>query len=117
MSATLTSSTGFKVAFGAWWFTWAELHFIALRNFGSTPAEAITDSLISTVLLAACGLLISTTMKYYLPRKERFWYIMIVSGALSLIWFIITHLTLKNLFSSDENYISTLNHSTIVRYP
>lgn len=117
MQSTLTSSTGFKIAFAVWWFTWAELHFIALSNFGASPLEAITDSIISTVLLAACGLLISMNMKYYLPRKERFWYIMIVSLALSLVWFLVTHLSLKFIFNSDEKYISMMNHSSVLRYP
>lgn len=117
MRATLTSSTGFKVSFGTWWFTWAELQFIALRNFGSSFSEAITDSLISTVLLAACGLLLAMNMKYYLPRKERFWYILVISLALSLVWFLVTHLSLKFIFNSDEAYISMLDHSTVLRFP
>src|SRR5215470_16487379 len=112
MPATFTSNTGFKVAFGAWWFTWAELHFIALSNFGSSSLEAITDSLVSTILLAACGLLISMNMKYYLPRKEKFWYILIISFALSLVWLLVTHMILMFTFKGHDAYISMLNHST-----
>ena len=116
MQTTLSSDTKFRVAFGAWWFTWAELHFIILNNFGVPFYEAITDTLVSNILLAAACLLISMNMKYYLPRKERFWYILVISFALSLVWLLVTHVILMFSFKNDASYINTLNHSSMLRY-
>lgn len=116
MQTTLSSDTKFRVAFGAWWFTWAELHFIILNNLGVPFYEAITDTLVSNILLAAACLLISMNMKYYLPRKERFWYILVISFALSLVWLLITHTILMFLFKNDASYQDLLRHSSILRY-
>jgi two-component system LytT family sensor kinase len=116
VQSSLSSDTKFKIAFGAWWFTWAELHFIVLNNFGVPFPEAIADSFISNILLAASCLLISMNMKYYLPRKERFWYILVISFALSLVWLLVTHMILMFSFKSDEEYINILNHSSVLRY-
>jgi LytS/YehU family sensor histidine kinase len=56
-------------------------------------------------------------MKYYLPRKERFWYILIISFALSFVWFLIAGLILGILYkSNDEAYLAMLHHSLTLRY-
>jgi len=116
VQSTLSSDTKFRVAFGAWWFTWAELHMIILNRFGVLFYKAVADSLISNILLAASCLLICMNMKYYLPRKERFWYILIVSFALSLIWLLVTHMILMFSFKDDAAYISMLDQSSILRF-
>ncbi|HXL54880.1 MAG TPA: histidine kinase [Chitinophagaceae bacterium] len=116
MRSTLSSDTKFKVAFGAWWFTAAELHFIILNNFGLPFPEAIADSLVSNILLALGCLLISMNMKYYLPGKERFWYLLVISFALSLVWLLIMRLVLWYLFKDDKAYLLMLSHSSILRY-
>jgi len=116
VESSLSSDKRFKVAFEAWWFIWIVLHMTILTNFGVPPGQAITDSIISNVLLAASCLLIGMNMKYYLPRKERFWYILIISFALSLVWFLIMRLSSGFLFKDDEDYLSMLSHSSILRY-
>jgi two-component system LytT family sensor kinase len=116
MQSSLSSNTNFKIAFGAWWFSWAELHFIVLSNFDFPFLQAIADSLISNVILAGMCLLISMNMKYYLPRKERFWYILVISFALSLVWLLVTHVILMFLFLNDKAYINMLNNSSMLRY-
>jgi two-component system LytT family sensor kinase len=116
VQSTLSSDIRFRIAFGAWWFTWAELHMIILTKFGVPFLEAVADSLISNVLLAASCLLIAMNMKYYLPRKERFWYILVISFALSLIWLLVMHVLLMFLFKNDNAYLSMLNLSSMLRY-
>jgi len=116
VQSTLSSDTKFRVAFGAWWAIWAELHFIMLTNFDVSFLQAITDTLISNILLAAACWLISMNMKYYLPRKERFWYILVVSFALSLVWLLITHTILMLSFRNDASYQNLLRRSSMLRY-
>jgi len=86
----LTTSTNkkFKYAFAIWWFTWALLHYGALRTYGLNTLEAFSDSFISNMLLAGCCLLIINNMRYYLPRQENYWYVLIISGGLACVWLI-----------------------------
>lgn len=116
MQSALTSDKRFKVAFGAWWFIWAELHAIILSNFGIPFKQAVVDSVVSNGLLALACLLISMNMKYYLPRKERFWYILIISFALSFVWFLLMGLVLGIFYKKDETYLSMLHNSLTLRY-
>lgn len=54
-----------------------------LLGFGLEFGIAISDSLVSNTLLAlSCGF-ISNNLQYYLPKKERYWYILLVSLGLS----------------------------------
>ena len=54
-----------------------------LLGFGLEFGIALSDSLVSNTLLAlSCGF-ISNNLQYYLPKKERYWYILLVSLGLS----------------------------------
>src|SRR6202012_670587 len=44
---------------------------------------ALTDSLVSYGLVAFSCAFVSNNMQYYLPKKERYWYILFISLALS----------------------------------
>ena len=77
-------STGkFLLLFISWWAIWAFLQSSLLISFGLRATIALTDSLVSNSLIAlSCGFL-SNNMQYYLPKKERYWYILFISLALS----------------------------------
>src|SRR5580693_1745791 len=77
-------STGkFLLLFISWWFISAFLQISLLLGFGLSLSNAVTDSLVSNTLVAlSCGFL-SNNMQYYLPKKERYWYILFISLALS----------------------------------
>jgi len=52
-------------------------------SFGLTLYTSATDSVVSNTLIAAsCGF-ISNNLQYYLPKRERYWYILIISLGLS----------------------------------
>src|ERR1700744_1422166 len=71
------------VIFISWWAIWAFLQCPLLMRFGLRATTALSDSLIFNGLIAlSCGFL-SNNMQYYLPKKERYWYIFIISLALS----------------------------------
>jgi two-component system, LytTR family, sensor kinase len=77
-------STGkFLLIFISWWSIWAFLQTSLLIGFGLRAMTAFSDSLVSNALVAlSCGFL-SNNMQYYLPKKERYWYILFISLALS----------------------------------
>ncbi|WP_235920989.1 sensor histidine kinase [Foetidibacter luteolus] len=92
------------------------IHAIALTGFNLSNAEIIADSLISYCLLAASGMLIFNNMRYYLPRREKYWYVLIISIALSGVWLAVSRLILKLLFHTDDNYMLVLSKSLPIRF-
>jgi two-component system, LytTR family, sensor kinase len=77
-------STGkFLLIFISWWGIWGFLQTDLLISFGLRAMTAFSDSLVSNTLVAlSCGFL-SNNMQYYLPKKERYWYILLISLSLS----------------------------------
>lgn len=108
--------TKFIIAFSTWWFAWAQLQAIVLHRFGLPFSEAVIDSLISNLLLAGACLLIGMNMQYYLPRKEKFWYILLVSSVLSVAWLFISKFFLSLNFSDDIIYMQMLEKSLLIRF-
>jgi two-component system, LytTR family, sensor kinase len=110
------SDRKFKIAFSAWWIVLTMMHAIVLTDFRLTWTTALADAITSNVLLAASCLLISNNMRYYLPRQERYWYVLIVSMALSAAWLFVTRVILWAFFSSDDAYMQMLRQSSNLRY-
>lgn len=77
-------STGkFLLIFLSWWAIWAFMQISLLIGFGLSSGTAVTDSLVSNSLVAISCAFLSNNMQYYLPKKERYWYILFISLALS----------------------------------
>lgn len=55
-------------------------------------------------------------MQYYLPRKERFWYVLVVSSVLTIIWLFLSKFILRSLFNGDEQYMNMLEQSMLIRF-
>ena len=98
------------------WCVWILLYCAILYQFGVAACTAFTDALISNILLAAFCLFIINNMRYYLPKKEKYWYILFMSFALSAVWLTLSRLILKIVFKSDEFYLIFLKQSLVLRY-
>jgi two-component system LytT family sensor kinase len=73
----------FLLIFIAWWLIWTFLQTMLLLSFGLTSGVALADSFVTNALVGlACGF-VSNNLKYYLPKKERYWYILFISLGLS----------------------------------
>jgi LytS/YehU family sensor histidine kinase len=79
-------------------------------------ATAFADGLVSNILLAALCLFIISNMRYYLPKKEKYWYVLFMSFALSAVWLAFSRLILKIIFKHDEFYLLFLKQSLVLRY-
>lgn len=110
------SDKKFKLIFAAWWLDWAIVHIVILCNFNIPDLQAVTDSLVSNTLLAASCWLISNNMRFYLPGKERFWYILVISILLSFFSLFSIKLILSFVFKDDSYYLLFLNKSSIIRF-
>ena len=113
-------STGkFLLIFISWWAIWAFLQSSLLISFGLRATIALTDSLVSNSLIAfSCGFL-SNNMQYYLPKKERYWYILLISLSLSGIILLTCKAVLVPLISGladGAGYTQFFNRSWPVRF-
>jgi sensor histidine kinase YesM len=87
-----------------------------LKNFKLTNTEIIVDALINNLLLTGSCLLIFNNMRYYLPRQEKYWYVLTISIGLSGICVLITRGLLWLIFKDDTNYTQSLSQSTGIRF-
>jgi LytS/YehU family sensor histidine kinase len=55
-------------------------------------------------------------MRYYLPRNEKYWYVLIISIIISTVWLFVTNLLLKFIFSNDAHYLLVLSRSLPIRF-
>ena len=55
-------------------------------------------------------------MRYYLPRQERYWYVLVISLSLSGAWLFIVRVILWSFFKDDQAYMLMLRQSSVLRY-
>ena len=108
----------FLLIFIAWWSIWTFLHTVLLTGFGLSVGIALTDSLISNALLALACAFISNNLQYYLPKKERYWYILFLSLGMSVILMILYKALLVPLLThmGDGSYGSFFSRAWPVRF-
>jgi len=102
--------------FSAWWLVWASLQAILINDFGFNTKVAVTDSLVTNVQLMGACWLVSNILKFYLPQKERYWYILLLSAGLSAVILLNTRWALTNFLSDRPAYLVFLSNSWPVRF-
>ncbi|HSC38202.1 MAG TPA: hypothetical protein VLD19_10035, partial [Chitinophagaceae bacterium] len=108
MATTPLSQYKFLWLFIAWWLTWAGMQAWVLRGLGYTWPTALIDSAISNFELAGACALVSNTLRYYLPQRERYWHIVILSLVLSGAWLLSIKYMLPLLIADNGDYYSFL---------
>jgi len=113
-------STGkLLLIFLSWWAIWAFLQISLLIGFGLSSGTAVTDSLVSNSLVAISCAFLSNNMQYYLPKKERYWYILFISLGLSGIILLACKAILVPLLddkTDSVNYVIFFSRSWAVRF-
>ena len=84
-----------------------------LHSFGLSWESGFIDSIVSNLLLVLASLMLINTFKYYLPRKERYGYILGMCGTTSVVWLFITRAVL--LLILPEKYKSFYSDSVYLR--
>lgn len=102
--------------YAAWWILWTFIQMAVLYQFGINKPEVILDSWLSMFLMAAACLLIINNMRYYLPKKEKYWYVFAVSFVLSSLWLIVLRIILNLTFREDVTYMQFLQQSSTIRF-
>jgi two-component system LytT family sensor kinase len=85
MAKSPLSSGKVLLIFISWWAIWALLQTSVLTGFGLSTGIALSDSAFSNTVIALCCGFVSNNMQYYLPNKERYWYILFISLGLAAL--------------------------------
>jgi two-component system LytT family sensor kinase len=116
MANSILSDKRLRFFFSAWWLVWMFIQYIMLKEIHVDDKHAIIDSVVSNFLLAAICLLISNNMKYYLPRQEKYWYVLVTSLTLSGIWMLLQHGAIWLIFHEGDSYQDVIGSSWSIRY-
>lgn len=106
----------FFASFIAWFGIWSVLQIVVLRDFGFATYVAITDALVSNLWLEAACLLVINNMRYYLPKREKYWYVLVISIGLSSLWLLLVRVSLWALYKNDLFYMQSLTQSSYIRF-
>lgn len=116
MAQTPLATLRFKLIFIISWLIIAVDHAMLLHYFGLTWEAALTDSLVSNLLLLACGILMMVVLRYYLPRGTQYINVLALCLLLSIAWLLITQWLLGMLLDNHEGYAQLLHHSLSIRF-
>jgi two-component system LytT family sensor kinase len=90
-------------------------HAMVLHWFGMNWKISTIDSLISNATLFLACLLVMNTLRYYLPRRERYIHLFAWCIFLTVIVTILNRWGLRSFFPQNDEYIRLLDHSLIIR--
>ncbi len=101
MSTSPLTVPKFQIIFAACWLSWAVLLGIMLHSFGLTWQSAFIDSAVSNSVLVLASILLVHTFRYYLPRRERYGFILGMCGTIAVIWLFVTRAFLISVLPND----------------
>jgi LytS/YehU family sensor histidine kinase len=55
-------------------------------------------------------------MKYYLPRREKYWYILVISLTVSFLWMLAQQAVMWIIFNEGDNYAEVIHASWSIRF-
>jgi hypothetical protein len=105
-----------RIFFAAWWLLCLVLQFFILKQINIDNTLALTDSIVSMILLAAGSFFISNNLKYYLPRKEKYWYILIISVTVGFFWFLADRGVMWMILKDDDPYLLFVRGTAVIRF-
>ncbi|MEO6220500.1 MAG: histidine kinase [Ginsengibacter sp.] len=87
-----------------------------LKNFNLPAIEIIVDAVVNNLLFTGSCQLILNNMRFYLPRREKYWYVLTISFALSVICYFIAKGLLLLIFKNDTHYWQAFDKSGEIRF-
>lgn len=101
MSSSVLTGYKNKIYFAAFWVSWAAIHAWVLTEWGYDIRSAWADSLISNALLAVVSILVSFSLRYYLPRKDQVTYLLLLCIGLTALWTAVAKLAFAYCAAAD----------------
>jgi len=99
-----------------WWLVWGAGQYYAMKTAGVASTHAAADAVISILVLAGFSGVILSNMRYYLPGREKYLYVLIVSLALGGLWLLITYIAETNIFKADILFMAVFKASLGLRF-
>lgn len=90
--------------------------YLILQQLGYDTFHIVSDSIASNVILAFLCYILANNMRFYLPRSEKYWYILISSVIVCFIWLILLQTSLYLVFPQNDSYMNFFKVSYAVRF-
>ncbi len=116
MKNSILSNKPILIFFEVWWFVWMVMQFLMLNELQIDSGNALIDSIIGTVGLSLICFFISNNMRYYLPRRERYWYILIVSAVGSSVWLLLHNGIFSLILNENDPYMKMIADTWQIRF-
>lgn len=116
MATSPFSALRFRVIFSICWWALIIDQTCVLHWFGLPWQAAAIDSAISNVLLLLACLLVTNTLRYYLPRRQQYINVFACCVLLTILWLVLIRWLLGITLSSYEGYSTLLSHSLSIRF-
>ena len=116
MATSPLTTKRFQLVFAICWICWGILHAFVLNWYGFTWSISAWDSVISNLLLLADTLLVTITLQFYIPQKNKYGYILGLCFVLAILWFLLSRTLLTLFLKEASEYKSFFSHSGPVRF-
>ena len=109
MAATPLSTNKFRLYFIVSWVVWAVLYVGVLFRLGYDGKTAVLDSIVSNVLLAGASILVINNLRYYLPRRDQFLYLLLMCITVAGLWLVISRWILLLIFGPEASHAYSIS--------
>jgi len=113
---TTSSNRQLLLLNAGWWLIVSIIYGYVFSQSVFSAKQVITDTLITCGLLGALSYLIVKNMRYYIPQREKYWYILFIGVGISGINVLISKILFNIFLSDDANYMSHMQHTAGIRF-
>lgn len=113
---TGTSNRGLLFLNVSWWLIVSAVHAYVLSELSFTVHEILIDTLITSGLLGGISFLIVNNMRYYLPQREKYWYILFIGICVSGMGSLLSKFLFNVFLGDDVHYIELSQHTAGIRF-
>jgi two-component system, LytTR family, sensor kinase len=115
LAASPLRTLRFRLIFAISLLGWAVLHAFVLNWFGFDWKVAVWDSAINNLLLAGSSLLMTVTLQFYIPQKNKYGYILGLCSVLAVLWLLLSRATSVLIITEASGYERFFSQSVPVR--
>ncbi len=116
MATPPLSVNKFRLIFIGFWLGCPLIQLKVFHELGFSWNIVITDSLVTGILVAVACVLVSLNLSYYQPEKNKYFFVLFLSGVLALLAVLIDKWILQGVFAARKDYISFLGKSMLIRF-
>jgi sensor histidine kinase YesM len=115
LAQSIFQTTRFRILFSIWWWNWLIMHAIVVNGAGFGWGTAYIDSGISNLLLAGAVYMVTISLHYYTPQKNRYGYLFSLCIALSLLWIFLSRFVLFLILGDEAGYHAFFIKTQMIR--